>query len=70
MEDQVEKGKTVNQVALQEVLREFEELIESGQEIISVDAELDNQLHTKTIFAIFGIAAAFLMFASMYAMLS
>ena len=51
-------------------MREFEELIESGQEIISVDAELDDQLRTKTIFAIFGIAAAFLMFASMYAMLS
>ena len=40
MEEQIQNGEEINNVALNEVLNDFEDMLESGNELISIDAEI------------------------------
>ncbi len=72
MEIKANKGEEVNEVNLQAVLNDFKDRLESGNELVSVAAELidvEDESTIKIVFAITGIACAFLMFLTMYVML-
>lgn len=72
MEIKSKEGEEINEVNLQAVLNDFKDRIESGNELVSVAAELievEDESTIKIVFAITGIACAFLMFLTMYVML-
>lgn len=72
MEIKAKEGEEVNEVNLQAVLNDFKDRLESGNELVSVAAELidvEDESTIKIVFAITGIACAFLMFLTMYVML-
>jgi len=63
----------VIEVMLEAVFEDFKERIESGTEIMSVQSELlvvESDRNQQLVFGLVGVACAFLMFASIFAMVS